>query len=102
MSKNGNSGAGLAIGALHMNVQNAAGSEHRLTPIAHRAATIFAAHLHQRAKGSGSAALSTAVIDSVTAAPIHCDLRAMSNEQAANAIASTWLNAVEQRLKLSI
>jgi hypothetical protein len=85
-----------------MNVQNAAGSEHRLTPIAHRAASIFAARLRQRAKASGSGALTTSVIDDVTAAPVHCDLRAMSNEQAANAIASTWLNAVAQRLKLSI
>jgi hypothetical protein len=85
-----------------MNVQNATGSEHRLTPIAHRAASIFAARLHQQAKGSGSRAFAPAVIDSVIAAPIHCDLRAMSNEQAADAIASTWLNAVAQRLKLSI
>jgi hypothetical protein len=87
------------IGALTMTVQNAIGHEHRLSPIAQHAASIFAAKLQQRAAQSGARSLTNPSIDSLNASPLNFDLQRMSNDQAAHAIASAWLNAVALRLK---
>lgn len=88
----------LNIGALNLTIQNAMGHEHRIDPIAQRAASVFAARLEQRTAGIAVSRLGTH-IDSLTAAPVDFNLRTMSNDQAANVIASAWLDAVAQRLR---
>jgi hypothetical protein len=88
----------LNIGALNLTIQNAMGHEHRIDPIAQRAASVFAARLEQRTAGIATSHLG-AHIDSLTAAPVDFNLRSMSNDQAANVIASAWLDAVAQRLR---
>jgi hypothetical protein len=88
----------LNIGALNLTIQNAMGHEHRIQPIAQRAASVFAARLGQRSTYSAVSHLG-ARIDSLTAVPVDFNLRSMSNDQAANAIASAWLDAVAQRLR---
>jgi hypothetical protein len=88
----------INIGALNLTIQNAMGHEHRIDPIAQRAASVFAARLEQRTAGIAVSYLG-AHIDSLTAAAVDFNLRSMSNDQAANVIASAWLDAVAQRLK---
>jgi hypothetical protein len=95
----GNKQTTLNIGALTMNVQNAIGHEHRLSPIAQHAASIFAAKLQQRAARPDAPRLTRATIESLNASALHLNLQQMSNEQAAHAVASAWLNAVALRLK---
>jgi hypothetical protein len=82
-----------------MTVQNAIGHEHRLAPIAQRAASIFAAKLQQRAAQPVTPSPMRASIDSLSASPLDFNLQRMSNEQAAHAVASAWLNAVALRLR---
>jgi hypothetical protein len=75
------------------------GHEHRIEPIAQRAASVLAARLGQLAADNAISHLGTRS-DSLTSAPVDINLRGMSNDQAANAIASAWLDAVAQRLRL--
>jgi hypothetical protein len=88
----------LNIGALNLTVQNAMGHEHRIEPIAQRAASVLATRLGQLATDN-AVSLRDTRIDSLTAAPVNFNLRSMSNDQAANVIASAWLDAVAQRLR---
>jgi hypothetical protein len=88
----------LNIGALNLTVQNAMGHEHRIEPIAQRAASVLAKRLRQLATDNAVSHLD-ARIDSLTAAPVDFNLRSMSNDQAANVIASAWLDAVAQRFR---
>jgi hypothetical protein len=89
----------LIIKELRLNMDNAAGHEHRLQPIAARAAVVFATRLHERwADGQGY--LSSGSLDSLSAAPLNFNLNDMSDEEAAEAIASTWINALALKLKL--
>lgn len=88
----------LNIGALNLTVQNAMGHEHRIEPIAQRAASVLAIRLGQLAMNNAVSQRATR-IDSLTATPVDFNLRSMSNDQAANVIASAWLDAVAQRLK---
>lgn len=100
MTMKNNNTPHLEIGTLHMQVQNATGHEHRLQPIAQRAASLFATRLGQRAAQPARGSLTAARLASLTAAPLHIDLHTMSNEQAAGAVASAWLDAVGQRLRI--
>jgi len=80
----------LNINTLHLNLQNAAGHEHRVSAIARRAASVFA----------GTVSPGSIRLQSLSAMPLHVELGSMSNEQAANAIAGAWLQAVSLKLKL--
>ena len=84
----------INIERLSANIQNAAGHEHRLAPIAQRAASIFAARLQERVMGAGERAFRFSRIEFLAATPVDCNLHVMSNEQAANAIALAWFDAL--------
>jgi hypothetical protein len=83
----------LKIDCLQLTIENAAGHEHRLQPIAARAAVIFAERLNER-WAEGGRALASMSIDSLSAPPLSLSLNDMSNEQAAQAIAIAWLAAL--------
>jgi hypothetical protein len=83
----------LKIDHLNLNIQNAAGHEHRLQPITARAAMIFAARLHECwADGGGD--LDSGSLDSLSASPLNLNLNDVSDEQAAHEIATVWLAAL--------
>jgi hypothetical protein len=89
--------ANVEIGRLSLTIENASGHEHRIRPIASRAASIFAARLDERL-GKPEHQPRSAHIGSLTASPLHFDLRVMSNEQAASAISSAWLETLALKL----
>lgn len=81
----------LRIERLHVRVENGAGYEHRLEPVARLAATLLAERLAVRlttgpAVRPGSAGL--------VAAPVRVSLARMSDAAAAHRIASAWLAAL--------
>lgn len=83
----------LKIGSLHVNFQNASGQEHRLAPVAGRAARIFSARLGQSMEKLSLYGRHSSVA-SLTADPIDFDLRGLSDDEAAHRVASAWLDAV--------
>jgi hypothetical protein len=91
--------ADVNIASLNLNLENASGHEHRIGPIVNWAAALFAERLNQRLRRAASVDISEN-IDTVTGTPANFDLRIMSNEHAAGAIASAWLEALTLKLKL--
>jgi hypothetical protein len=83
----------LKIERLKLNISNAAGHEHRIRPIALRAVALLAARL------DGPSGLSRDRWDAVAATPIDLHLNVMSNEQAAEGIATAWANALTGKRK---
>ena len=87
----------LNIDSLALKITNAEGHEHRIRPIATRAAAIFAERVEvycgENVQAPGSKHLSD-----VSASPVNVDLHTMTDEHAAQSIALSWLDAV--RLKL--
>jgi hypothetical protein len=83
----------LKIDQLNLNIQSAAGHEHRIQPIAARAAVIFAARLNERWPDGGGYPDSGS-IDSLSAPPLNLNLNDVSDEQAAHEIATAWLEAL--------
>jgi len=89
---------GIEIGSLHLSIQNAHGHEHRIGPIAGRAASIFASRLESYLAKSG--ATQSKSIDAVSlTAPVPMNLHLMGDEHAAQEVASAWFEAVKLRLK---
>lgn len=80
----------LKIDRLKLNIDNAAGHEHRIHPIALRAVALLA----KRFDGPGGVKVSRDRWDSIAAAPINLNLSVMSNEQAAEGVANAWANAL--------
>ena len=80
----------LKIERLRLNIDNAAGHEHRIHPIALRAVALLAARLD----GPGGIKVSRDRWDSIAAEPIDLHLNTMSDEQAAEGIATAWANAL--------
>ena len=78
----------LKIDRLKLNINNATGHEHRIRPIALRAVALLSERL------DGSSGLSRDRWDAVAATPIDLHLNVMSNEQAAQGIATAWANAL--------
>ena len=72
----------LKIDCLRLNIENAAGHEHRIQPITERAMSILAERWTEAGSGGGSQD-----IENLSAPPIDLNLGSMSNEQAAQAIA---------------
>ena len=82
----------LKIERLRLNISNAAGHEHRIRPIALRAVALLA----KRLDGPGALEVPRERWDTIAARPIDLHLNAMSNEQAAEGIATAWANALSK------
>ena len=78
----------LKIDRLRLNIDNAVGHEHRLQPIALRAVALLAARLDGRGE------ISRDRWDTLAAEPVDLQLNVMSDEQAAEGIATAWTNAL--------
>jgi hypothetical protein len=89
----------LHFGQLTLGIEGTRGQEHRIGPIAHRAATLFATRLGESVCASRDA-LPSQNIDAVSASAPALDLRRFTDEQAAGEIAASWLGAVAARLRL--
>ena len=81
----------IKIDCLRINVENAAGHEHRIRPIAARAAQILADRLDEYA-GQYS-------VEALRAAPVSLNLGATTDEHAARTIAGAWLAALAIKLQ---
>jgi hypothetical protein len=81
----------LKIDRLELKINNAAGHEHRIGPIAERAAALLAEHI-DILYHDGRAHLEGA--GTITARPIDVDLNRTSDEHAARVIADGWLDAL--------
>jgi hypothetical protein len=86
----------LKIERLRLNLENAAGHEHRLQPIALRAVTLLAQRL-DGPLGNGPSAWPGTHLDTLHAEPLDLNLNLMSDEQAADGIATSWANALTAR-----
>jgi hypothetical protein len=88
----------FTIDCLRFEINDAAGHEHRIQPIAMRAAEVLAARLDQQYGGAGSKAYGR--LDNLSAPSVNLDLSRTSNEQAANLIARAWLAALALHLEV--
>jgi hypothetical protein len=88
----------LNIGSLGLTINNAQGYEHRIRPIAGRAAALFAERLEGfSAEASGLPEFRSVI--RVSALPVSVDLTTMTDEDAAASIARAWLEAVTLKLR---
>jgi hypothetical protein len=87
----------LNIDSLALNITNAESHEHRVRPIAARAAVIFLERVE--AYYSEASRISRAKnSDRVNALPVSLDLSSMTDEHAAQRIALFWLDALKLKL----
>jgi hypothetical protein len=89
---------GLNISRLILAIENSSGHEHRMQPIALRAATILGERLSERYSAADRALLALHV-EAVTAPALNLELDRTSDEQAARQIAGAWLEALALHLK---
>lgn len=82
----------LKIEKLSLNIENAAGHEHRVEPIARRAVALLAERLNSLHGGDEWASGKT--LDTLSASPVDLNLNQMSDEQAAESIARAWTGAL--------
>lgn len=83
----------LKIDAMELNIEDAAGHEHRVEPIVLRALGILAERLDARPAGQGAQNVAD-----LSAPPVELELHTMSDEQAANAIADVLLETLALKL----
>ena len=83
----------LKIERLRLNLENAAGHEHRLQPIALRAVALLAERL-DGPHGIGANDLAGRQIDTLSTEPLDLHLNLMTDEQAAEGIATAWADAL--------
>jgi hypothetical protein len=89
----------VTIDQLHLSVDNAAGHEHRIGPIAERAVTILARRWSERfAPGAGLP--ESLVIGDLNAQPVFLDLGQISDEQSSERIAGALLEALGLELRM--
>ena len=88
----------IEIGRLNMKIENGAGHEHRIRPITLRAAGMFAASLNDRL-GDFAHRPHPLRIGRLTAKPLDVHLGTMTDDQAAHAISSAWLETLSLRLR---
>jgi hypothetical protein len=88
----------LKVDLLTLSIVDAAGHEHRIQPIAARAAALFAERL-EGSWGNNSAPRGAAALESVAASPLDLHLGGMSDQEAANEIANAWLEALGSKLR---
>jgi hypothetical protein len=86
----------LNIDRLQLEINGAAGHEHRVRDIANRAAQLLAQQIDVL-YGNGRGYPSRAV-EAVAARPIRLNLNRTSDEQAARSIADAWMEALALRL----
>lgn len=87
----------LKIDRLNLNIEDAAGHEHRIRPITSRAFDILADRLGERwAAGERMPAMKN--IESLSVPPIRLSLNQVSDEQAADYIAQVVLEALALKL----
>jgi hypothetical protein len=87
----------LKIESLRINMANAAGHEHRVRPIAARAAALLMERLEydlQAYEGPGSGSEG-----SIIAQPVAVNLNNMTDEQVAESIARAWHEALALKLR---
>jgi hypothetical protein len=89
----------VLINSLAANLEGIAGHEHRIGPIANRAAVLFAERLNRRLRNVPKRKDSIS-IDALSASSPNIALTAMSDETVAHTIASAWLESVALKLGL--
>jgi hypothetical protein len=87
----------LKIDHLNLNIEDATGHEHRIRPITSRAFNILADRLGEQWT-TGQHMPNTKNIEKLSVPPISLSLNQMSDEQAANYIAKTVLEALALKL----
>jgi hypothetical protein len=87
----------LDVSRLALALQNCTGHEHRIQPIAVRAATILSERLSKLYPADPTPR--TRNIDVVRAPSLSLDLRNTTNEQAAAQIADAWFDALALHLQ---
>jgi hypothetical protein len=87
------------ISRLALAFENSSGHEHRIQPIALRAATILGERLSERYRTTDRAPR-TLHVDAMSAPALSLDLNNTSDEQAAGQIADAWLEALALHLKV--
>jgi hypothetical protein len=86
------------ISRLALAFENSSGHEHRMQPIALRAAALLAEQFSARYDAEGQLSRSV-YLDAITAPALSIDLDRTSDEQAARQIAGAWLEALAPHLK---
>jgi hypothetical protein len=84
----------LRIALLRLNFADVRGHEHRIRPIATRAASILAQRLEARYAADNKDTPHSLAIDELAAPVLSLDLGRTSDEQAAARIAGAWLEAI--------
>jgi hypothetical protein len=88
----------LKISRLALAIENSSGHEHRIQPIALRAANMLAENLSAW-QAAGGHSLRSVYLDAISAPALSVDLDRTSDEQAARQIASAWFEAFALHLK---
>jgi hypothetical protein len=88
----------LKISNLALAIENSSGHDHRLQPIALRAATLLAEQFSAR-YGAGGRLPRSVQLDAITAPALSIDLGRTSDEHAARQIADAWFAAVTPHVK---
>ncbi len=88
----------LKIDQLQLNIDNAAGHEHRVRPIVGRALSLAADRVN--ARWGGTAWPAPRSLDALSVPPISLDLGRQSDEQAADHIAEALVAALALKLRL--
>jgi hypothetical protein len=86
----------LKIDRLVLTIANGAGHEHRVRPIAERAAALFA---EESLKLLEREAVRPDVFESLGGGSVDLNFNSTGNEQAARAIADGWLQAMALKLR---
>lgn len=81
------------VDLLSLSFGNVHGHEHRIRTIAARAAAIFAERVEVYCEQDPGAS-SSRNLERISAAPLSVDLTSMTDEQAAQRIAKSWLDAM--------
>jgi hypothetical protein len=89
----------LKIDHLNLNMENAAGHEHRVRPVAERAVALLSNRLEARWAVEGWAPRA-AELDHLDIQPLSLNLNGVSDEQAAQAIADALFDALALKLKV--
>jgi hypothetical protein len=90
--------ADVHIHDLKLTIRDAQGHEHRIRPIAQRAAEVLAAKLEQQA--ASGAGRESVEVEGVSAPAVSLDLNQSTDEHAANEIAAAWLDALAIHLEV--
>ncbi len=85
------------IESLVIKIDNAAGHEHRLRPVADEASRLLAARVEEHWGGRGPRGERT--LDSLAAPSLDIDLHTSTNHEAATSIANAWFESLAAHLE---